>query len=215
MIPEVAQKIADFFQKFPIRSYKKGQILIHAGDNPDGIFQIVSGKIKQYDLTYRGEEVILNLFKEPAFFPMSYAINQTQNEYFFEADSAVELRKAPFKEVIEFIKSNPDVLYDLLGRVYSGTDGLLRRMAHLMTSSAKSRVLYELSIECRRFGIQDNSGYIINLNESDIGSRAGLSRETVNREISKLKSEGIIQIMNKQIHIPSLEHLELTLEKDL
>ena len=201
------ERTVQFFEKYPVRNYKKGQILIHAGDDPDGIMYLVSGKIKQYDLTYRGDEVILNVFKPPAFFPMSFAMNQTPNEYFYEADSEVELRKAPIPEITAFIRANPDVLYDLLSRVYRGTDGLLRRIAHLMASSARSRVVYELMIESRRFGQTSDKGIIINLNETDIAARAGLSRETVNREMHKLKAEDLIHIDNKQISVPNLELL--------
>jgi len=215
MKPEVSQKIAHFFKQYQVRDYKKGQILIHAGDDPDCIYNIVSGKVKQYDLTYRGDEVVLNVFKAPAFFPMSFAINRTPNEYFYEADADIEVRKAPLDDVVRFVQGNPDVLYDLLSRVYRGTDGLLRRMAHLMGSTAKSRVLYELIIECRRFGQPATGGYDIDVSESDIGIRAGLSRETVNREMSKLKSEGLIHIEHKHISIPSLEKLEAVLGKEL
>ncbi len=214
MDPHVAKKVADFFKKYPVRSYKKGQILVHAGDAPECIMSIVTGSVKQYDLTYRGDEVVLNVFKEPAFFPMSYAINRTPNDYFFEAYTDVKLRKVPFEDAIEFIKKNPDVLYDLLGRVYRGTDGLMRRMAHLMASSARSRVVYELIIESRRFGEQNKGSYLLNINESEIGSRAGLSRETVNREVSKLKSLGLIKI-GKQIVVPNLEDLEVLLGREL
>lgn len=215
MNPEIAQKVADFFAQYPIRKFNKGQILIHAGDEPESVLNLVSGKVKQYDLTYRGDEVVLNVFKPPAFFPMSFAINKTPNEYFYEADSEVELRKAPPEKVVKFIKDNPDVLYDLLARVYRGAEGLLRRMEHLMASTAKSRVLYELIIECRRFGAEHNGRYDIGLNETDIGSRAGLSRETVNREMHKLKQEGLIDVVSKQIRVPNLEQLELTLGKEL
>lgn len=214
MKPEVAKKTSDFFERYPVRSYKKGQILIHADDSPECIFSLVSGKVKQYFLTYRGDEAVLNVFKPPAFFPMSYAINRTPNEYFYEADTDLELRKVPFDEVIKFIRDNPDVLYDLMGRLYLGTDGLLRRMSHLMSSTAKSRVLNELIIECRRFGEEENGRYVLSLNESDLGSRAGLSRETVSREMSKLKSDGLLSVLNKQIHIPDLQKLELVLGKD-
>lgn len=214
MKPEVANKISAFFDQYPVRCYKKGQIFIHAGDEPECIFNLVSGKVKQYDLTYRGDEAVLNVFKPPALFPMSFAINRTPNEYFYEADSDVELHKAPFDEVIDFIKANPDVLYDLLGRVYRGTDGLLRRMSYLMSSTAKNRVLNELIIECRRFGEEANGGYILSLTESDIAARAGLSRETVSRGMSKLKSDDLIIAVNKLIIIPDIEKLEQALDKD-
>jgi CRP-like cAMP-binding protein len=215
MNPEVSKKISNFFEKYPVRSYKKGQILIHAGDEPESILNLVEGKVKQYDLSYLGEEVILNVFKPPAFFPMSYAVNKTPNDYFYEADSDLQLRKAPIEDVIKFIKVNSDVLYDLLSRVYRGADGLLGRMAHLMASTAKSRVMYELIIECRRFGKPDSNGYPVNLNESDIGARAGLSRETVSREMQKLKNDGLIVISGKHVTVPDLEKLEASLGKDL
>jgi CRP-like cAMP-binding protein len=212
---EVGQKIVSFFERHPLQRYKKGQILIHAGDEPTHIFYLVSGKVKQYDISYRGDEVILNVFKPPAFFPMSYAVNKTSNDYFYEAEADLELHKAPIGDVLEFIKANQDVLYDLLSRVYRGTDGLLRKISRLMASPAKSRVLYELIIECRRFGNRRDGGYEVGLNESDIGARAGLARETVSREMQKLKSNGLIILQHKQIFIPDLEKLEAGLGKDL
>lgn len=215
MDSKIADKIEAFFGQYPLQKYKKGQILIHAGDQIQQIIHVVSGQVKQYDLSYRGDEVVLNVFKPPAFFPMSNAINGTPNEYFFEADSEVELKKAPVDDVVKFIHDQPDVLYDLLARVYRGADGLLRRTAHLMASTAKSRVMFELIIECRRFGIPEGDGFLLKLSESDLGVRSGLSRETVNREIHKLKAEGLVSAGHRQIVIPDLARLEQSLGKDL
>jgi len=53
-------------------------------------------------------------------------------------------------------------------RVYSGTDGLIGRLAHLMAGTARSRVLYELLIECRRFGQPRGMGAAVALSESDL-----------------------------------------------
>jgi len=212
---ELSKTLENFFEPYPIRTFAKGHILVQAGDDPECIFALVKGRVKQYDVTYRGDEVVLNVFQPPAYFPMSFAINRTPNEYIFEADTAVELKKVPFDDITTFVRSNPEVLYDLLSRVYRGTDGMLRRMAHLMASTAKSRVLYELITECRRFGESTGSGITIALNETDIGARSGLSRETVNREMSKLKAEGLIRVDHKQITVPKLEDLERTLGTEL
>jgi CRP-like cAMP-binding protein len=215
MEPVVTEKVESFFSRFALKRFEKGQILIHSGDQPNSIFYLVSGKVKQYDLTDRGDEMVLNVYKPPAFFPMSHAVNDVPNDYFFEADSDVEIRKAPIAEALRFIKENPDVLYDLMSRVYRGTDALLRRVAHLMTSTARSRLLYELMIESRRFGKPDGGQLALTVNETDLGARAGLSRETVSREIQKLKADGLIKVSNKQILVPNLERLETTLGQDL
>ncbi len=203
----VAQKIENFFSQYQTFHYRKGHILLHAQEDPEYIFRLVKGKVKQYDISYRGDEVLLNIFKPPAFFPMSGAINKGSNRYFFEAGSDIELQAAPVGDTIALLTSNPDVLYDLLGRVYIGVDGLLGRLGHLMSGTARSRVLYEILVECRRFG-ETNGEYIaISLNESDIGARAGLARETVSREMHKLKASGLIAIVNNKITVHNLSLL--------
>jgi CRP/FNR family cyclic AMP-dependent transcriptional regulator len=211
----VSLKIERFFGEYPVRQYDKGQILIRAHEDPEHVFYLIEGRVKQYDISYRGDEVILNVFKPPAFFPMSYAINKTPNFYFYEAETPLQLHQAPAEAAVEFIKANPDVLYDLLARVYRGSDGLLGRLAHLMASSARSRLLYELLIEVRRFGTPAGHGASLELNESDIGARAGLARETVSREMRKLKDEGLISIVKNEIHVNDIDRLASSVSREL
>jgi CRP/FNR family cyclic AMP-dependent transcriptional regulator len=215
MDPLVSQKIDQFFSAYAPRTFDKGHILIRAHEQPPFVFHLTSGRVKQYDISYRGDQVILNVFKPPAFFPMSTAINHTPNFYFFEAETPLELRQAPADDAVAFLKSNPDVLFDLLARVYRGSDGLLGRVAHLMASSARSRLLYELLIEARRFGVVSGPGATLEINESDIGARAGLARETVSREMSKLKDEGLISVIKNEIHINDLERLASLISREL
>lgn len=216
MTPSVTDKVENFFSQYRLRRFSKGQILILNGDQTDYIYQLIKGKVKQYDVTYRGDEIILNVFKPPAFFPMSLAINDTKNPYIYEAETDIELRQAPIDKTVLFIKSNPDVLYDLLSRVYKGVDGLLGRMTYLMASSAKSRLIYELIIEARRFGKMNNhGGCIITISEKDLGARAGLSRETVSREFSKLNNENLISSHGSEITLKSISALEKKLGQEI
>lgn len=209
MTENVTSKIEVFFSKYRLKQYAKGQILILNGDEPDSVYHLVRGNVKQYDVTYRGDEVILNIYKPPAFFPMSLAINKGVNPYIYEAETELELRQAPASEVIEFLKTNPDVMFDLLSRVYRGLDGLLGRMARLMASSAQDRLVYELVVEARRFSvIQEDNSCMLGINEKDLGARAGLSRETISREIHKLKDQDLISMSGKGILIKDITTLE-------
>lgn len=208
MQEDISSKIEAFFAQYRLRKYSKGQVLILNGDDTNYIYHLVKGKVKEYDVSYRGDELILNVFKPPAFFPMSLAINKVPNPYIYEAETDIEIHQAPADDVVAFIKANPDVLFDLLSRVYRGLDGLLGRVAHLMASNAKDRVIYELLIEARRFGaIQQDGSYLLDIHERDLGARAGLSRETVSREITKLKNDGLISLDDKHIHIEDMSTL--------
>lgn len=209
MNPEVSQKIDNFFSQYPKRSYDRGQILVFANESPDHVYYIVSGKIRMYATSYRGDEVIVNIFKQPAFFPMSWALNDTPNNYFYKTEEASVLHVVPREAAVQFLEQNPDVALDLLHRVYRGVDGLLGRLVHLMSRTAKNRLLYELIIECTRFGTKQADGsYHLTVNESDLAARSGMSRETVSREFSKLKEHGWVSAAGKGIIVHDFAALQ-------
>lgn len=212
METSVAEKVERFFEAYTLRSLDAGQVLIHGGEDPQGITYLVSGQVREYEISERGNELILNTFKPRAFFPMSWALNRTPNQFFFEAATAITFRQAPAEDVVAFVKGNPDVLLDLLQRTYRGTDGLFHRMANLMDGSAYRRVLFELLILARRFGDRNADGsYAIAIQESELAHSAGLSRETVSRELQKMKGAGLVATGRKSVTIHDIRPLEIEL----
>jgi CRP-like cAMP-binding protein len=212
MNPQIAQKITDFFTAYPLRTFAKHELLIRAEDKTPLVFYLVEGRVSQYDITPSGSEVVVNVFKPQAFFPMSSAINHTPNPYFFEASTNVTVHVVPAPEAVQFIKDNPDVLFDLLTRVYRGVDGVLRRMAHLMGGDAKTRLLFELLNAAYRFGEPLPDGSIfVPLKESDFARHSGLARETINRTLQSLKTNGIVEISHSGITIHNIVQLEAML----
>lgn len=208
-VPSAHQKVSQFFSEYTTKKYKKGEIIIFGGSDPDGIYLLKSGQVSQYDINSKGDKVIVNMFKSGAFFPMAWAFTGQENNFFYEAETAVEAVIAPAEKVVEFVERNPDVLKDLLMRLYKGMDGVLKRQVELMGGSANSRLALELVISARRFGsLQADGAYKLDLTERDLASRTGLSRETVNREISKYKAEGYLKVDSGFIVINSLEQLE-------
>lgn len=79
----LVKKIDAFFTQFKYQKYKKGEILIRADDDPTGIFYLKKGTVKEYAISKKGDEVVVNIFKPASFFPMSWAINNTYNRYYF------------------------------------------------------------------------------------------------------------------------------------
>lgn len=208
-MPPITEKIQKFFAAYPERVFSKKDILVQAGSDPQGVFYMTEGRVIQYDITATGNTVVVNSFKPGAFFPMSWAINKTPNNYFFEAAENTKAHIAPGDDVVAFLKDNPDVLFDLMARVYKGTDGVLRRMAHLMGGSAKSRVLYELINAVARFGRETK------INETDLAKYTGLARESISREIKTLKENGALKVTRGGIVVEDQAKLEALLGNDL
>ena len=209
---DITQRTTDFFTQYPIRTFDKRQLLIQAESEIEHVFYMVEGRVSQYDITPSGNEVAVNVFKPGAFFPMSSAINNTPNHYFFEASVKTVVHAVPVADAVQFLKDNPDILFDLLARVYRGVDGILRRMAHLMGGDAKTRLLFELLNAAYRFGEPQKDGsVIVALKEGDLARHSGLARETVNRNIQALKAAGLLTITHNGITVNDLEKLELLL----
>ena len=208
MDTDVARRVQHFFEKYPQRHFKKGQIIVYKDEDPGGVYYLVRGEVRQYDITDAGFEVVANVFKPPAFFPMSWAIQRSPNTYFFETGNDVLLHVAPADEVLAFLKENPDVMFDLLRRLYSGVDGLQRRMTYLMGSPARIRIIYELVITCRRFGVKNADGYAVMITGAELASRTGLARETVSRELHELENKGLLHVGYKTVRIKKLSSLE-------
>ncbi len=208
----VQQKVAAFFEAYPLRKIDKSQTLIHAGEPLEHVFYLAKGRVNQYDISPRGTEVVVNIFKPGSFFPMSSAINGTAPEYFFGAATNAEVYAAPAKDVVQFLHDNPDVLFDLLSRVYRGADGLLKRMTHMMAGDAKSRLIFEIINSAYRFGEpQPDGSVIVALNEGDLARQSGLARETVSRTMQSLKTTELITVNGGGLVIKNIESLQALL----
>lgn len=216
MPTNVQQQVQEFFAQYPTRNFRKGELLIDAEEAPKGVFYILEGRVSQYDITSTGNEVVVNVFKPGAFFPMSWAMNSTANYYFFEASTDVLVREAPAREAIQFLKDNPEVLFDLLARVYRGVDGVLRRMAHLMGGDARTRLIFELLNAAYRFGeLQPDGSVLVTLKESDLAKHSGLARETVSRAMKDLKRANLVHITQDGITVKDTKQLEAAIGSDV
>jgi len=209
--------IDTFFTPFPAHQYKKGTAFIRSGEEPRGIYYLKTGHVRQYVITKEGEEITLNIYKPGAFFPMAWAVDVYIDHYYFEAMDEVEVRIAPREDTVSFIKREPEVLFDLLKRLYKGVDGILSRMEHLMSGKAKERLIMILIISAKRFGTHSHDlgtqiEIALKLTHQDLASLAGLSRETVSREMMELKKQGILDYTNTAITIFKTDELEKAVE---
>lgn len=186
-------KISRFFASYPLRRFSKGDIILFADNTVPPVMHITKGKVAQYDIAESGNKAMLNIFQPPAFLPMMNAINNVPNKHFYEALTDVQVRQAPSEDVVEFLRNEPDVAFDLLSRLYSGVDGLLGKVTQLMAGTARARLVLELSIAADRFGVEgDDGSRTVKFTETQLAHQTGLARETVSRELQKLKKEGLI-----------------------
>lgn len=203
-------KFDAFYKQFKIRSYKKGETLIRADDDPQGIFCLTRGYIRQYTISNLGTELTLHILKPTSYFPMVWAINGTPNVYYFEALTPVEVGRAPREQVVTFIKDKPEVIFSLMSGLLEEYAETLKRVEHLVFSDAYRRVISVLIYIAKHFGQKNTRGVIVHhkFTHQDIATLVGVARETASIEISKLEKKGLIKYVDHSILFNNIKKLE-------
>lgn len=202
------KKIIAFFSKYKFKRFKKGECLIRSGEIPR-VFCLQKGLVRSISLLKNESEVIVNIFKPISFFPTNWVINDRYEPYNYEALTDVEVYISPKIEFRRFLRKNPDVIYDLLKRIYRGLEGYQLRVESLLSNNDQYKILVQILISIKRFGRVNESGfYEFKLDEEELASLTGLSRRTVVREITRLKKKGLLKYKDSYFTVPNLNFFE-------
>lgn len=213
MIGFKSEKVHEFFARYPLRTYPKGHILLMPGDHVDYGFFLVRGTAKAYTLSYKGDQVVLNNFTSGTFFPASAIINSTPNLYYYQITTDAEAHMAPQEDILNFMKKDSELLLAFLGQSHLALERSAHKMHRLMSGNARDLIIFDLLAEARSNSKLDADGhYVVTISEHELGARAGLTRETVSREINKLKELGHIKSNRGKVIITDMMGLELHLQ---
>lgn len=206
----VKEKIRSFFAGFTEQKFTKGEIIIQSSDPLNQVYFLAEGLVKQYTYSENGDEVTLHVYRPNSFFPIMLILSGEQNRHFFQALTPVTVRKAGKDPVLDFIKQNPDVLFNLTTRFAQAISGLATRLEIFMPENAYVKICALLIYLAKAFGKKSEKGVEIQLplTHREIASWIGITRETASRQIEILISKGvIIQGENHSIIIPQIEKL--------
>ena len=204
----VEDNVKTFFEKFPIWKYSKGQIILHFEEPISGVYFLESGKVRQYNISDSGSEIVVNIYRKSSYFPVFLAITDATNGYIYEAMSKIQIRKAPVDDFRKFFDNSPDVVMEQLKDVYRRTNKGMKRMTYMVASKAYYRIIFELINECGYSTIRKDGSYHIHVHEYEIAESAGLSRETTSREFQKLKEKKLVKVSRKFITVNNLDKLK-------
>ena len=215
MTDNKTKEFESFYKQFQVRHYKKGEMLIRADDDPQGIFCLMKGFVRQYTISPAGNELTLHILKPISYFPMVWAINGTPNVYYFEALTPVEVGRAPRDQVVDFIKDKPVIIFELMSELVEDYAESLTRIEHLVFSDAYRRVISVLIYVAKHFGKDYKDGIIVRhrFTQQDIATLVGVARETASVEMVKLEKKGLIKYVDHSMLFENIDKLrsELTL----
>lgn len=176
------------------KDYQKGDYIFRTGDKADRLYIVSSGKMKIYKYLSDGREQILYIYSEGDFvggFNLLKEDEYLYNAVALEDTSIVTLTKKKFDDII---LKNPSITLKILEKAYERVRWAEELVDRLSSSNADAKVARLLLDLIRDFGSRQARGTVLDLsiNREEMGSYAGISRETMSRKLAALKEEGLI-----------------------
>ncbi len=205
-------ELKDFNKIARQRLIPAGQVI---ASESDIIFaNIMEGVIKLTKTLADGRQQIVGLQFPPDFLGRIYA---EETPYFAEAATNVELCAFPKSGFETMLKRYPGLERRLFENTLDELDSAREWMLLLGRKTAREKVASLLlmiakrapNVGCSHTPDLNFANFSLLLTRADLADFLGLTLETVSRQITKLKTEGIIKLIdNREIIVPDIEVLE-------
>ena len=208
---DTANKLKSFFSQHRLLQYKKGELLLRAEDDPSGVYYLDEGIVDQYVITDKGDEFIVAFHEPFAIFPLSWALNDSHNIFFYEALTPASLYRAPKSEFLKFIEGDPQVILILLKSEIKIADEMLSRTMYLTEGTVRKRLIAVLMSGAKRFCTKTSENSVtfdFKILEAKLASTIGTTPESLSRELKSLKEKGLIQFNKNILTITDINELE-------
>ncbi len=196
------------------RKYGTGEMIFGEGDACAGLYVVQSGNVRIFKSSAGGREQVLSIdgpgssiAELPVFdggtYPASAQAISNSTLLFFSRQDFQAL-----------CLQHPQVALKVL-RVIGGR---LRRLVGIIEELSFTTVRHRLIALLARLGkaegVRNGDAVTLTLpsNNSELAAQIGTVRELVSRNLSRLQAEGLIQLDNRKLEIPSLKRLEGELE---
>lgn len=201
-----------FLERHPVKTFKKGEIIIFQGEAPRSAFVVKSGTVKAYNLSVSGDEKPVAFYDADSVFPDAWVYGKMSNAiYYYEAFTPeVSVYMIDRDTFTNFIKRHSELLYQELERYLTDQLGKSMRLNALQHSKASDKLLYTLHYLALSHGRPAGPHKVeitLSLTHQDFANLTGLTRETAATELNKLKHQKVINYDKHQPYQLDLEKL--------
>lgn len=193
------------------RNYPAGQTVVWAGDRMDFVASVVSGIATLSQTMEDGRTQMVGLL-----LPSDFVGRPGRDEAAYDVVATTDLticcfRKRPFEALME---KTPHIGQRLLEMTLDELDAAREWMLLLGRKTAREKIASLIAIIARRDGTlpqaskSKNFAFDLPLTREAMADYLGLTLETVSRQITALRKDGVIHLTGKRhVTIPDMERL--------
>lgn len=190
-----------------VRMYKKKDDIYKEGSYPKGIYFVNKGKVKIYQTSESGKELITELHKEGDFF--GYLSLLREEPYAGSATTLEdsEIYMIPKDDFFELIYKNAEVSRRFIELLSNNLHENEKQLVKLAYHSVRKRVAEALVKLSDTYKKEQDLKFSMHISREDLANMVGTATETVIRTLSDFKEEKLVEIAGGMITILNYEKL--------
>jgi CRP/FNR family transcriptional regulator len=192
-----------------VRTYAKGDVVFHEGDDSEWLFTIAEGRIKVVKMLPAGKEMIIEILGpgDPLGAVAAYeARPYPASAIAMEEATCIVLRRGPLFALLE---TSPTLTRGLLAGLSIRLVQLTQRLAEVTGSRVEERFAQLFLKLAERLGQRQGAAVYIplHLSRQDLADLTGTTIETCIRVMSRWGRDGVLHTDREGFRIPDPEAL--------
>ncbi len=198
---QVNQRLSDacfsnFFSEYPLKIFKKGEILLLKNEIPSSAYLIETGKVKAYTIDQCGCERIISFQQKGEILPIGFMLSLIKrSQFFYMAYTKCSIRMIPTNDLINYLDKNLTYLRILYVKTVKQLLFMMNRVNALIQPHSLNKVALSLLYMPDQLGINKRPHkpkLNVAVTQQEIANLIGLTRETIGAEIKKLQKMKLI-----------------------
>jgi CRP-like cAMP-binding protein/CheY-like chemotaxis protein len=184
------------------RTFKKDQVIYYEGDKGNGLYLLVSGKVKCIKLAEDGRELMTGIYSADDYLGINAMLS---NEVYADTATALEdslLCLIPREQLEELLNLYPEVAREFIKLLANDIREKEEQLLQMAYNSVRKKMA-EALLRLQRQSGTDN----FKIAREDLAAMAAMATETVSRTLSDFKEEGMIEKKGSMITILDLVRL--------
>jgi CRP/FNR family transcriptional regulator len=204
-----------FYRHNPTVKFSKGETIFLQGVIPKNLYIVKTGAVEESNLTHSGNKQSIAFEIIGDIIPKSWAFSKTTKTLFdYTAFTDCELYIISKEDFCLQIAYNLDFTKQLLDRTIVSLMGARLKLDALEKPHAGQKLMYTLLYLCYQYGTQIGTGIVmiqVPLTQQDLADFTGLTRETTNLELSKLK-KGKVVVSDQKYYLVDVKKLSAKID---
>jgi len=189
------QEIEHIAGKMRKMSFTRDEVVISKGCQPNFVFFVNSGRVKESACTRSGKEIVFNIFSKGDCLGLVWGLNAEQSKTDFVTTVDTDVYAIRINEFREIMQTNSVLSQAVLAEFGKVALRFSDKLYEIRALDVAERTRAELLRYATNSSVAEDSDYVEMANlptHEEIANSISTHREAVTREISSLKKNGVI-----------------------